>query len=71
MVGAGAVVTHDVQPYEIVGGVPARHMGWRYDEDTIAALLRIRWWDWGHELLKERLLDLNDVPSFVETYDKG
>jgi len=69
VVAAGAVVTHDVAPYEIVGGVPARHMGWRYDEDTIAALLRIRWWDWSHEQLKERLPEFNDVPAFVKKYD--
>ncbi len=69
VVGAGAVVTHDAAPYEIVGGVPARHMGWRYDGDTIAALLRIRWWDWDHETLRARLKDLNDVPGFLKKYD--
>ena len=69
VVAAGAVVTHDVAPYEIVGGVPARHMGWRYDEKTIAAMLRIRWWDWSHEQLRERLPDFNDVPAFVAKYD--
>ena len=69
VVAAGAVVTHDVAPYEIVGGVPARHMGWRYDAETIAALLRIRWWDWSHEELKERLKDFNDVPAFLQKYD--
>ena len=69
VVAAGAVVTHDVAPYEIVGGVPARHMGWRYDEETIAAMLRIRWWDWSHEQLRERLPEFNDVPAFVEKYD--
>ena len=70
VVAAGAVVTHDVRPYEIVGGVPARHMGWRYDEETIAAMERIAWWDWSHEELKERLPDFNDVPAFIEKYDK-
>ncbi len=69
VVAAGAVVTHDVAPYEIVGGVPARHIGWRYDEATIAALLRIRWWDWDHATLKERLPEFNDVPAFIEKYD--
>ena len=69
VVAAGAVVTHDVAPYEIVGGVPARHMGWRYDEETIAALQRICWWDWTHEQLKERLPEFNDVPAFVKKYD--
>ena len=70
VVAAGAVVTHDVRPYEIVGGVPARHMGWRYDGDTIAAMERIAWWDWSHEQLKERLPDFNDVPAFVAKYDR-
>ena len=71
VVGAGAVVTHDVAPYEIVGGVPARHIGWRYDQDTIAALLRIQWWDWSHEELKERLRDFDDVAAFCAKYDPG
>lgn len=66
---AGAVVTHDAAPYEIVGGVPARHMGWRYDAETIAALLRIRWWDWSHEQLRERLPEFNDVAAFVKKFD--
>ena len=69
VVGAGAVVTHDVAPYEMVGGVPARHLGWRYGEDLIAALLRIRWWDWSHEELKERLRDFDDVAAFCRRYD--
>ena len=43
VIGAGAVVTHDVAPYEEVGGVPARHIGWRYREELIAALERICW----------------------------
>ena len=69
VVAAGAVVTHDVAPYEIVGGVPARHMGWRYDEEAIAAMQRICWWDWTHEQLKERLPEFNDVPAFIKKYD--
>ena len=68
VVAAGAVVTHDVAPYEIVGGVPARHMGWRYDEETIAAMERIQWWDWSHETLKERLKEFNNVEKFVQDY---
>ncbi len=69
VVAAGAVVTHDVAPYEIVAGVPAKHIGWRYDEPSIAALQRIRWWDWSHSELKDRLKDFNDVPAFINKYD--
>ncbi len=71
VVAAGAVVTHDVAPYEIVAGVPARHIGWRYDEATVAAMEEIAWWDWDYETLKARLKDFNDVAQFVATYAKS
>jgi acetyltransferase-like isoleucine patch superfamily enzyme len=45
-VAARAVVTRDVAAYEIVGGVPARHIGWRFDEQTREELLKIAWWEW-------------------------
>jgi acetyltransferase-like isoleucine patch superfamily enzyme len=45
-VAARAVVNKDVAPFEIVGGVPARHLGWRFDEPLREALLKIAWWDW-------------------------
>lgn len=43
---ARAVVTRDVAPYAIVGGVPARETGKRFDDNTISRLLALRWWDW-------------------------
>ena len=69
LVGAGAVVTHDVAPYEIVGGVPARHIGWRYPPELIAAMERIRWWDWSHDMLRERLRDFDDAAAFCRKFD--
>lgn len=46
IIGAGSVVKHSVQPYEIVAGVPARHIGWRFNESVRMRLLNTRWWDY-------------------------
>lgn len=46
VIGAGSVVTKDVEPYSIVAGAPARRIRMRFDAKTIEQLLRIRWWDW-------------------------
>lgn len=45
VIGAGAVVTKDIEPYEIVGGVPAKHIGWRFDPETRERIEQRKWWE--------------------------
>jgi hypothetical protein len=73
IVSARAVVTRDVQPYEIVGGVPARHIGWRFDEPTREALLRISWWNWPAEKVADHVDELEspDLAGFIARHDPG
>lgn len=58
---AGAVVTKNVEPYAIVGGVPAKVIGYRFDTETIEFLKEIKWWNFPEEWLKENWLLLNDI----------
>ena len=66
VVAAGAVVTKDVEPYQIVGGVPAKHIRFRFDEGVIKELLRIKWWDWSEEKIKDNLELFYQPEIFIE-----
>jgi len=65
VVAAGAVVTKDVLPYTVVGGVPARVIRKRFPNDVIEALLAWQWWDFPEDVLKSLLPAFTDSNSLT------
>ncbi len=55
IIAARAVVTKDVEPYAIVGGNPAEFIKYRFSSKKIAELLKLKWWDWSEEKVKESM----------------
>jgi acetyltransferase-like isoleucine patch superfamily enzyme len=73
VIGAESCVTRDVRPYAIVAGNPAREVRRRFDEDTVAKFLEIRWWDWDDKDIAThvRLIEGSDVDAFVRLQEES
>lgn len=70
VIGAGAVVSKDIPPYAIAVGCPIRIIKCRMNEEQIAAMQRIKWWNWDDERLQDVERMFEDIDGFIEKYDR-
>jgi len=68
VIGACALVNKNVEPYSIVGGVPAKIIRKRFDDETIKKLLKIKWWNWSDEKIQKDIetLNSNNLKEFLK-----
>jgi virginiamycin A acetyltransferase len=72
IIGANSLVTKDIPPYAVVGGSPARVIKYRFTQETIELLLRVKWWDWKSDYIREhgKLFSLSDERQ-IQDYLRG
>lgn len=66
VVAAGAVVSKDVPPYAIVGGIPAKVIKYRFEPSVIDGLLKSNWWDWSDAKIKRHIQYMDTPETFLE-----
>lgn len=70
IIGSNALVTKDVPPYAIVGGIPAKVIKYRFDEKTINSLLNTQWWMATDEVILRHAQYVNNCQLFIEKWNK-
>ena len=65
IIAAGAVVTKDIEPYSIVGGVPAKEIRKRCSEEKIKKLIQLKWWNWEEKTIAKKIELFWDIDKFL------
>ena len=70
IIGAGTVVSKDVEPYAIIIGNPMKCLRKRFSDDIINALLKIKWWEWSDDKIRKELPVMmnTNVQEFVNRH---
>ncbi len=73
VIGACSLVVDNIPPYAIAAGNPARIVRYRFDEETIEKLLKIKWWDWPDQKVREnvQLICCPDINEFIKKFEPG
>lgn len=73
VIGTRSLVTRDVEPYAIVGGSPARTIRKRFDDQLVALLLEMAWWDWSDDQLQSAMpiLTSGDVAALHRHWESA
>lgn len=66
IIAAGSIVTKDVEPYSIVGGIPSRIIRYRFNEEQIKLLLKFKWWEKDLQWLKDNACKFTDINTFIK-----
>lgn len=69
VIAANSHVVKDVKPYEMVGGNPAKHIKFRFDDEMIEQLLKLKWWDLPAEFIREIVPILSSCPTVESVQD--
>ena len=68
IIGAGSVVTHDVEPYAVVVGNPGKVARFRFVSTIVKKLMKMKWWEWDQKIITERLPEMQHVNEFLLKY---
>lgn len=69
IIATGAIVTKDVPPYAVVGGVPAKIIKYRFENDIIDKIEKLKWWDKDDNWLQSHIDSFNNIVEFLKEMD--